>query len=223
MTLVIPQPTPQYDRSIATRTKQLIEAEDVRNRKRGADLELGAERLIIRSPNGTRYQLSVSNTGDVFAAPAVVSGNAAQPAAQSCRIYLNANQTGVASATSTKINFDTVDFDPSGIADVATNHRITPTVAGTYLVGVGFVALPSGGTISGYLIASIVKSGTVVSQGVVQLPSNSESGMIKTELVQMNGTTDYIEGRGYVVVTAGTATFEAAKAITHLSCARVGP
>jgi hypothetical protein len=77
MSLVIPQPSPQYDRTVATRTKQLIEAEDVRNRKRGADVELGAERLILRSPDGTRYQVVIQNGGFVSGGAAPISGNAA--------------------------------------------------------------------------------------------------------------------------------------------------
>ena len=67
----LPDPAPRYDPGVAARTKQAIEAEDVRNRKKGADVELQGERLILRSPNGTRYQISVSNVGAISAAVAV--------------------------------------------------------------------------------------------------------------------------------------------------------
>lgn len=71
MSLTIPRPSTQYSMDVATRTKQALEVEDVRNRKKGADVELQGERLIIRSPNGTRYAISVSNTGTLSAAVAV--------------------------------------------------------------------------------------------------------------------------------------------------------
>lgn len=37
--------------------------EDRRNRKAGTDIELTAERLIIKSPDGSRFALTVSNAG----------------------------------------------------------------------------------------------------------------------------------------------------------------
>jgi len=41
---------------------------DALNRKKNADIELGQdEKLVIRSPNGTRYYLTVSNVGALSA------------------------------------------------------------------------------------------------------------------------------------------------------------
>jgi hypothetical protein len=76
----IPQPATQYSKDVASRTKQAIEAEDVRNRKKGSDVELNGERLIIRSPNGTRYQVIAGDDGGISVAPAVPSGNASPSA-----------------------------------------------------------------------------------------------------------------------------------------------
>lgn len=66
MTLVLPIPTPAYDRTTAIRHKQFLEAADLLNYKKGADIELAqGQSLIIRSPNGLRWAVGVSNTGAV--------------------------------------------------------------------------------------------------------------------------------------------------------------
>lgn len=70
MTLALPRATDPTQ----ARHNQALVAEDLRNRKIGSDVELGAERIILRSPNGTRFQLVVSDDGTIFAGPAVPSG-----------------------------------------------------------------------------------------------------------------------------------------------------
>lgn len=67
MTLKMPVPGTAFDRNIAIRGNATLETEDLRNRKKGSDVELTAERLIIRSPNGSRWQITVSNTGTLSA------------------------------------------------------------------------------------------------------------------------------------------------------------
>lgn len=41
----------------------LIERMDQQNFKRGQDMDIANTRLILTSPNGTRYQVVVSNAG----------------------------------------------------------------------------------------------------------------------------------------------------------------
>ena len=41
----------------------IIERADKQNLKRGQDLEVGGGRLILTSPNGTRYEVTVDNAG----------------------------------------------------------------------------------------------------------------------------------------------------------------
>lgn len=68
MTLKLPQPLPRWDQGYQARHNLAAEAEDLRNRKIGTDVELGpGEKLIVRSPNGARWQLTVSNAGTVSA------------------------------------------------------------------------------------------------------------------------------------------------------------
>jgi len=49
---------------------RIIQSEDLRNLKTNKDIEMGSTRLILKSPNGTRYALAVSNAG-VLSAVAV--------------------------------------------------------------------------------------------------------------------------------------------------------
>lgn len=42
---------------------EALEQEDRRNRKTGADVEIGRERLVLRAPNGSRWAITVSNAG----------------------------------------------------------------------------------------------------------------------------------------------------------------
>lgn len=44
-----------------------IEAADRANHKRGQDIEVGSARLILTSPNGTRYSVEVDNSGNLSA------------------------------------------------------------------------------------------------------------------------------------------------------------
>lgn len=67
MALNVPQPPFQWSRDWVIRLLSALSSADLANRKTGADVELKAERLILRSPNGTRWQITVSNTGTVSA------------------------------------------------------------------------------------------------------------------------------------------------------------
>ena len=64
--IVLPNPPVEYDASAEAQRNQLIEQADDMNHKRGADIELGLnERIIMRSPDGGRWVLTVSNAGNL--------------------------------------------------------------------------------------------------------------------------------------------------------------
>lgn len=59
-------PPPQYAKSYENRRNNTLEQADRENRKRGQDVELGAgERIIARSPDGTRWAIAVQNDGSL--------------------------------------------------------------------------------------------------------------------------------------------------------------
>lgn len=55
---------PPFSDPRLTEMSRIIIAEDERNFKRGRDVELArGERLILRSPNGSRWVVTVDNAG----------------------------------------------------------------------------------------------------------------------------------------------------------------
>jgi hypothetical protein len=64
----LPRPPLSYDERDQTEVRLLIERADDGNHKRLEDIEVGAARLILKSPNGTRYSITVNNSGAISAA-----------------------------------------------------------------------------------------------------------------------------------------------------------
>ena len=63
MALKLPHPLDIYNPVAEAQRAFLLEREDRFNRKTNTDIEVGSSRLILTSPNGTRYAVSVSNAG----------------------------------------------------------------------------------------------------------------------------------------------------------------
>ena len=60
----LPTPPSQYDPIYESQKNLIIEQADLQSHKKLADMEIVApQRLILRSPNGTRYVISVDNAG----------------------------------------------------------------------------------------------------------------------------------------------------------------
>ena len=107
------------------------------------------------------------------------------------RAYRNAAQS-IAGTTNEKILIDTIDFDTENVVDVTTNNRIIPNLAGYYQVS-GNARL---GSIPAYetFFCSIFKNGKRVSGGAYFRSGSRGQGISTvTDLVYMNGTTDYLE------------------------------
>ena len=63
----LPSPTPQYSEKDQAQTRNILELEDKNNHKRNRDVEIGQSRLILTSSNGTRYKITVDNSGVISA------------------------------------------------------------------------------------------------------------------------------------------------------------
>tara|TARA_R110002020_G_scaffold44181_1_gene127702 strand:+ start:17054 stop:17260 length:207 start_codon:yes stop_codon:yes gene_type:complete len=61
-------PPEQYSASYQSSMNLDLEQSDGLNHKKNQDVEVGAARLILRSPNGTRYSVTVDNSGNLSAA-----------------------------------------------------------------------------------------------------------------------------------------------------------
>ena len=65
--MILPNSPNSYDQGVEAQRNLLIEQADDLNRKKNQDIELRNDRLILQSPNGTRYRLAVENNGNLSA------------------------------------------------------------------------------------------------------------------------------------------------------------
>ena len=143
----------------------------------------GAITLAAPAVSGTNTATLPAATGTVM-----VSGN--MPAFSA----YNSNSQSVSNASYTKIQFNTKEFDTNSCYDNTTNYRFTPTVAGYYQVN---LAIGNGsGNATGYTLALIYKNGSQFKANLVQPSVNGPSSMVSA-IIQMNGSTDYLEGYWY--------------------------
>ena len=61
--MILPSASDRYDSATINQMNTLIEQADQLNHKKNQDVEIGAARLILRAPNGTRYSVTVDNSG----------------------------------------------------------------------------------------------------------------------------------------------------------------
>lgn len=115
----------------------------------------------------------------------MVSGN--MPAFSA---YQSSAQT-LSSATFTKLQFQTKEWDTANCFDNTTNYRFTPNVAGYYLV-TGSMTL---GASNSNNFVQIYKNGSVARYGSQNTVDRSQI----SAYIYLNGTTDYIELYGRVV------------------------
>jgi hypothetical protein len=60
-------PGPNWNRPQEIERNRQIEQADALNHKRNADIEVGQGRLILTSPNGSRWSVEVDNAGAISA------------------------------------------------------------------------------------------------------------------------------------------------------------
>ena len=109
----------------------------------------------------------------------------------------NSDQS-LTSSVYTKVQLNVEELDSNGEFDSVTNHRWTPLVAGwylvTYKVNVSAASLTLG-------FASLYKNGMQFAFGSYAPPVTADAISVGSELVFMNGSTDYLELFAYGVGT----------------------
>lgn len=123
---------------------------------------------------------------------------------------LGSNQTGITDVAYTKVQFDTEVFDTDGCYDNATNYRFTPTVAGKYFVYSFITFFSSANDNIAYAGVGIYKNGTLYtaprSNYGVTANSHAPCQWVHS-VIDLNGTTDYVEIFGQADVASGTVSF----------------
>lgn len=161
-----------------------------------ASITAGADFNIMRR-SGTAIAfgaIDLSQAGAVGSSILpVANGGTGVTAFPAFSVHRNgADQTAAATATFTKLQFTTEEFDTNSNFDNATNYRFTPTVAGKYIINasVTILSLASGSRMA----VSIYKNGAVFKNSG---PGNTgAAGVIQavvSAVVDFNGSTDYVE------------------------------
>ena len=61
--MILPQVPAAYSANVENERNRSLQMADQKNRKVGENVELSDERLIIKSPDGSRFYLAVANDG----------------------------------------------------------------------------------------------------------------------------------------------------------------
>ena len=110
------------------------------------------------------------------------------------------SQVGIANATRTVVNFDTVEYNPTSIWN-STTKRFVPTIAGYYQVN--WSVLLQSGVANEYKASLLYKNGADSSFGEYFAdPATTSSSRVGSALVHVNGTTDYLQIAAYISGTA---------------------
>ena len=180
---------------------------------------LGKAVQTVNPPNGSvgLSQLSATGTKDsttflrgdnTFA----VAGGTTAPYVS---VYRNGDQT-LTSNTWTKIQFNVENVDSGGAFDTSTNYRFTPQTSGYYFVSLnGGCGNTSDNSIDSFKL-KIYKNGSEITGTQTRRDwdvtgINFNDALHTSVIVQLNGSTDYIEGYILVNVTAGTPRVESQK------------
>lgn len=148
----------------------------------------------IKSLQGTGNTVITFDTSDraVFAQPPLT-------AVPAFRAYQSAT-ISVTSGVATKVPANTKTFDTNNWYDTV-NYRYLPLIAGYYQIS-GLVRV--GGTGQSTQVAYLYKNGSQLTVGeVYRIGTNSSVNVGVSDIVYMNGSTDYVELFGLIFATSG--------------------
>jgi hypothetical protein len=156
---------------------------------------LKVSNIETSSGSGT---ITIGQSGETISIPSGVTqtniGGLMTPAFQA---RLSGTQS-ISNGSTTKINFDTEDFDTDSCYDNSSNYRFTPNVAGKYYISVNI----SNDTTSGnHLLtqARIYKNGSSYGYRMINMSGNpGEAAAVKMDaIITLNGSSDYVEAYAY--------------------------
>ena len=115
----------------------------------------------------------------------------------------------VSNNTNTKVEFSTEIFDTDNCYDNSTNYRFTPNVAGKYFVYARIMCRAATNGNLAIAVVSLKKNGTTIGSSRFDNHSNyvNNKTPVINQIVDMNGSSDYIECFGEVSVASGNAQF----------------
>ena len=174
----------------------------------GTTLTLGTSGDTITIPSG----VTIANSGT-----ATGFGGTTAPYVS---VYRNGDQN-LTDATHTKIEFNSEIVDSANAFDSSTNYRFTPQTSGYYFVSLNVGTGAQSDNATDKIIASIYKNGSSASGAVATrdwdtVGINYNDQVNTSTVVQLNGSSDYIEGWAYIDSTSGTPRVESGQASMHI-------
>ena len=174
----------------------------------GTSLEIGSSGDTITIPSGATITNSGTATGFGGTTAPYVS------------VYRNGDQN-LTDATHTKIEFNSEIVDSANAFDSSTNYRFTPQTSGYYFVSLNVGTGAQSDNATDKIIASIYKNGSSASGAVATrdwdtVGINYNDQVNTSTVVQLNGSSDYIEGWAYIDSTSGTPRVESGQASMHI-------
>jgi hypothetical protein len=171
----------------------------------------GTGTFTLASPNSNsdRTLNLPDNSGTVLTTGSTFAGTGP---AFSATLAPNQNVTN---NTITKVQLSVEQFDTNSCFDSTTNYRFTPTVAGYYL----FTYAVRGGLVSGNNVQAVnglcekngQELGSTFLTGSFMYPTAvGQANSTGSVIYYLNGSTDYVELYGKVVVTSGSPYFDGA-------------
>ena len=191
-----------------------------------ADTDVGELLLLdgtdASSSNAGFSTLQEDATGNAFdGGPFVLSQAPISVANPAFKAFLSSDQTGITSNSDTKVQFDAIEYDVGGYYDNTTNYRYTPLVAGYYHI---IFSCSCGAAIDiDDFIINIFKNDVVHTQGRLHLTGVTNDDLFastihSSEIIHMNGTTDYLHCQARVgSEDASSGEFRAGKDRTYFS------
>ena len=137
----------------------------------------------------------------------ITINNAALKMTPAFHAYLSTDQTGVSGGAATKVQIDTEVLDTDSNYDNTTNYRFTPTTAGKYFI-YGNISAEFDTDKLLWIRTQIRKNGTTISSTDSLFADNTISRLhaYASTIVDMNGSSDYVEIYCYINRYAGGST-----------------
>ena len=201
-----------------SRIKPQMESSQLRLDSSAASTDVN-DRVLLNgvdsSSTGDGYAVILEDaTDNAFdGGPFVLSEAPISVANPAFRVSLSATQDG-SHNTYTKINFDYITYDVGGYYDNTTNYRYQPLIAGYYQFNLGEMEY-SNLDVYDYIINGVSQSSNrlrIITPGVTNEDIYA-SILHLSDVIHMNGTTDYVEayfrstseeGSGTMVVYGAT-------------------
>lgn len=153
-----------------------------------SDTDLAQDKPLTQSKSRALRDNPIAITEAASGAPRIAPAALNFPYVQAKR---TTNQTAIGT-TVTKVQLNAEDLDPDSLFDTTT-YKFTPNKAGLYRVSL-FLQGTSGSNTNNEITGYIYKNGAAVSSNSGAAVASGTKTFVSTEaLVQMNGTTDYIE------------------------------